>query len=58
MTGRAELIQIVITPMIPYWMLLYYIATATIVKLDSIRADFFWYGKTHKIHGANYIDQN
>lgn len=49
MIGRAELIQTTLTPIILYWMLVYYIPSATIIKLDKICFDFFWAGKTHKI---------
>lgn len=41
MAGMAELIHTVITPMVLYWLLVYHMPTAILLKLDSLCPDFF-----------------
>lgn len=36
--GIAELIQSTITPMVLYWLLVYHMPTATLIKLDGLCA--------------------
>lgn len=46
---RVESIQTVITPMVLYWLMVYHMPMATLVKIDNLCADLFWAGKKHKI---------
>lgn len=53
MADRAELIHIVITPIVLYQLLIYHFPIATLIKLDNICADFFQAEKRHKISWTN-----
>lgn len=49
MEGREELIHTVINPMVLYWLLIYHMPMATLIKIDSLCANFFWAGKNKQI---------
>lgn len=52
MVSKVELIHTV-TLMVLYWLLVYHMPTAALIKLDSLCADFFWTGKKIKLHGIS-----